>query len=459
MTAFPRVVVVLTILATGTFLGAQATINPKTLTQDQLFQRTKVWTAHLTFTPEQWKGLEPSPVPPNPNRQGSGGEWLQGNAGLRNGWRTSQMGYEFNYVHATLELGGVVFKDVAVRYKGSATYSPRSIQAVKNSYKVDLNKYVKGQKLTGVSTLNFHNMITDAGWMNEVLAYRLYRDAGVPASRTAYIRMHVTVPGLYDKRYTGLYLLTENVDSNFIGARFPSDEGAILKPVSVNLFNDLGNDWATYNQTYDPKTDLTDAEKARIIEFCQFVTKASDADFNARINTYLDFDQFARYFAVVAWINNWDSILDRGQNFYMFLDPRTKRFVFIPWDQDHSFGAFGAQPPDSHTTGNIYHPWITRTRLLERIMALPAFRSLYVAKMKEFSTTIFMPERFKAQVGELAPLLRKELADEPVKNPGVRLLAGPTLPTFERIAAGQVGLLPFTVERSQDVLAQLARPQ
>ena len=51
------------------------------------------------------------------------------------------------------------FKDVGVRFKGNATYSPRSIAADKNSYKVDLNKYVKGQKLAGVSTLNFHNSI------------------------------------------------------------------------------------------------------------------------------------------------------------------------------------------------------------------------------------------------------------------------------------------------------------
>ena len=49
--------------------------------------------------------------------------------------------------------------------------------------------------------------------MNEVLAYRLYRDAGVPAPRTSYVRVSITVPGLYDRAYTGLYILVENVDS------------------------------------------------------------------------------------------------------------------------------------------------------------------------------------------------------------------------------------------------------
>ena len=54
--------------------------------------------------------------------------------------------------------------------------------------KIDLNEYVKGQKLAGITKLNLHSNVTDASWMNEVLSHRLYRDAGVPAPRTAYAR-------------------------------------------------------------------------------------------------------------------------------------------------------------------------------------------------------------------------------------------------------------------------------
>jgi CotH kinase protein len=64
------------------------------------------------------------------------------------------------------------FDDVAVRYKGNGTYNTVP-KFGKPSFKIDLNKYVKGQKLAGVSTLNLHSNITDASWMNEVLAYRL----------------------------------------------------------------------------------------------------------------------------------------------------------------------------------------------------------------------------------------------------------------------------------------------
>ena len=133
---------------------------------------------------------------------------------------------------------------------------------MKTSFKVDLNKHVKGQKLAGVSTLNFHNNFSDVGWVNEVLAYRLFKDAGVPASRTAYVRLYLTVDGLYNRRYVGLYSLVENVDGNFLQARYGTREGALLKPTTIAPFSDLGDDWAAYVQPYDAKTDLSVADQA-----------------------------------------------------------------------------------------------------------------------------------------------------------------------------------------------------
>jgi spore coat protein H len=425
------------------------------LTQDQLFQRTRVWDAHLLFTPEQWKAIEPTRIPPT--GVGRDGEWLQGREGSRNGWRTAQFGIEFNYVHADLEFAGSRFRDVAVRFKGSATYSPRSTQANKNSFKIDLNKYVKGQKLAGVSTLNFHNAIADPGFLNEVLAYRVYRDAGVPASRTAYVRVSLTVPGQFDRRYLGLYVLVENVDSNFIQARFGSSDGAVLKPVSVNLFSDLGSDWAKYNQTYDPKTVLTDAEKARIIEFCKFVTHATDAAFAKRIGEFVDLDAFATYFAVLVWMNNWDTMLERGQNFYAYLAPTTRRLMFIPWDQDAAFGQF---PPQRQIlTTSLERPWQGNMRFLERMLAVPGIRAAYLARMRELVKTVFEPGRFVAQVGELATTLRPLVAKEPPKMLPTPhgLLVGDQIAVFNWIASGETGLLTFPPKQTENISRLLAQ--
>jgi hypothetical protein len=304
---------------------------------------------------------------------------------------------------------------------------------------------VKGQSLAGVTTLNFHNNIVDPGWLNEVMAFRLYRDAGVPAPRSSYLRLYVTVTGQTARKYLGLYTLAENVDEHFFEARLKSGAGAILKPVSVNPFKDLGSDWKNYVQTYDPKTDLSVAEQRRVMEFCRFVTHASDAEFAAGIGGYVDLEAFARFFAVVVWINDIDGLLDRGQNFYVHLNPATNKFSFIPWDADHAFGAFAAVQSGNYETGSIYKPWSDNIRFLARMYAVPAFRTAYLGRLREFSDTVFRQERFVAQVAEIAPVIRPAVTEESRR-----------LTRFEDIVAGRTGLLKFTAARARSVTSQLA---
>ncbi len=97
------------------------------------------------------------------------GMMLQGPEGKRNGL-ASALGIEFVYVHADLEFGGRLLKDVGVRYKGNGTFL-ESRGSLKRSLKVDLRKFVNGQRLGDVTMLTLQNNVTDASWMNEVLAY------------------------------------------------------------------------------------------------------------------------------------------------------------------------------------------------------------------------------------------------------------------------------------------------
>lgn len=336
---------------------------------------------------------------------------LQGPEGGRNGLAAAS-GIEFEYVRADLEFQGAVLKDVGVRYKGNGTWM-QSRGTIKRSLKVDTNRFVPGQKLAGITRLNLHTNVTDPSWMNEVLSHRLFRDAGVPAPRTAYARVFVTVPGRFDRQYLGLYSIVENIDAAFARDRFGAKDGAILKPVTQSLFADLGDNWSRYNQIYDPKTNLTDAQIRRIIEFCRLVTWASDAQFAAKVGEYLDLDEFARFMAVTVWLSTLDSILALGQNFYVYLHPQTNRFQFMPWDLDHSFGQFGMGASQSERENlSIVRPWRGENRFLERVFAVEAFRKLYLAHMEEYSRTIFIPERFRRQVDEIAAAIRPAVAEE-----------------------------------------------
>jgi hypothetical protein len=336
---------------------------------------------------------------------------LVGAEGKRNGL-ASAAGIEFEQVHADLDLEGTVLKDVAVRYKGNGTWMG-SMNTRKRSFKIDLNKYTKGQKLAGVTKLNLHNCITDPSCMNEVLSHRLFRDAGVPAPRTAYARVYVTVPGKFNRDYFGLYSLVEDVDKNFAHENFSSRKGAIFKPVTPEPFSDLGDDWARYKQVYDAKTDLADDQTRRVIEFSRLVTKASDEEFARHAGDYLDLDEFARFMAVTVWISTMDSILGPGQNYYLHLHPTSNRFQFIPWDLDHGFGQFGLMGSQEQRDNlSLDKPWRGSNRFLERVFKLESFRARYRARLEEYNSGICRPERLAAQVDELARVIRPAIAAE-----------------------------------------------
>src|SRR5256885_10147370 len=86
----------------------------------------------------------------------------------------------------------------------------RTLMAPKRSWKVDLDP----GEVAGMSTLNLKSMYNDPSQMRESLAWRLFRLAGVPASRHTYARF-----GIND-RFLGLFSLIEQVDKAFLAHRF-----------------------------------------------------------------------------------------------------------------------------------------------------------------------------------------------------------------------------------------------
>ncbi len=445
-----------------------------------LFDSTRIWTAHFTFSPEQWQAMEPvgdghpqAGIPGVPGVslaegwmragdrdqdgrlsasefRGLAETWFQnwdtaqrGNLGtdeLRSGLglalgysslgdlptiNAPVKGFEFNYVHAGLEFAGRTFGDVAVRYKGYGTFL-ESRGSLKRSLKIDLKEFTQGVKLAGMNQFDFHNGVTDPSGMGEVLAYRLHRDAGVPAPRTAYSRVYVTVPGTYEHRYLGLYSLVEDVGTRWVQDRFGTRDGGLFKPVTPTLFTDLGNEWKNYRLLYDPRGRVSDDDKLRVIAFAHLVSHADDAEFARRLGDFVEVDEFARYLAVTALISDLDGLLGPGQNLYLYVHPVTHRFWFVPWDQDQSWGRFGATAEQTVRL-SLEKPWKGTNRFLERVFRVDAFHQLYRARLEEFCRTLCVPERIGAQVDELGQVLRPAVAEESAAR----------LAEFDRAVAGE----------------------
>ncbi|MCS1409154.1 MAG: Inner spore coat protein H [Verrucomicrobia subdivision 3 bacterium] len=369
-----------------------------------LFQLTNVWQMHLTFSPEQWKGLEPKRVRPM-KLIGSDGTINLRNPNAKRSGLAGVLGIEFEWTQADLEFGGETFPQIAARYRGNGTYIS-SLYGSKQSFKVDLNKFREDQKLEGLDKINFNNMVEDATYMHDALGYAFFRSAGVAAPRTAYAWMTVSVTGQEEASPRGLYLMLENVDQHFAKDRFGTKKTPIFKPVTPYLFRYLGPDWVAYEAIYDLKTTATDAQKQRVIDFADCLTHDGDETFARRVSGFLDLDQFARFLAGMVLIASYDGFLTNGQNFYMYLDVKTDQFCFIPWDLDHAWGDFPfVGTPSARDQASIWHPWAGEHRLLERVIQLEAFRELYREQLESLLASEFRLEALGAQIDTIASVI------------------------------------------------------
>ena len=431
-------------------------------TAEDLYQTTNIWLAHLKFTRQQWEALEPKRIAPLPNFMQPDGSVLLRNPQAQRSGLAGVLGFDFNWASADFDFGGVFFTNVAVRVKGNGTYLA-SLFGDKRPFKVDLNKFTKGQKLGAADALTFNNLINDCSCLSDALAYQFFRAAGVPAPRTAYAYLTVSVAGTWDRKPLGLYFMPEVVDEHFTWERFGSKRTPIFKPVTYELFKHLGDDWTAYAAIYDLKTTATVEQQRRVIEFARLVTYGSDSEFAEQVGKFLDLEKFARYLACEVLLANYDGFLSDGQNFYLYLDCTSNKFGFIPWDLDFSWGGFYLLgTAGERERASIWHPWVGQHRFLERVMAVPEFRRLYRAQLEDLLARLMVPSRLNQRIDDLAKVLRgpitaesdfrlrkfdEALSGQPAKTSPDRSTKGPDRPAHQ--------IKWFVEQRAASVRAQL----
>jgi len=384
----------------------------------ELFRSTNVWDVHLRFTSNQWAALGPQYVPPILHFMRPDGTIILRNPKATRNGLAGVFGIDLPWSEADLEFGDAVFRNVGARFKGNGTFVS-SQRSYKRPFKIDLNRKGNGRQLAGRATLNFHNLTADASCLSDALAYEFFRDAGVPASRTAFARMRLTVEGRFAGRVLGLYVLVENPDADWAREQFGVDGVALFKPVTYELFKDLGEDWKAYEAIYDPKTRTNPKQQRRLIDLAKLVTHADDDAFATRVGEFIDLDEFARFLACEVILSNYDGLLSNGQNFLLYLDPRNDRFGFVPWDLDHCWGEFPfAGTVEQRERASLWRPWIGENHFLERMLAARPVHERYRRALEQLRATAFTADRLSPRLDGLASMVRPLIAEESASRLG-----------------------------------------
>jgi spore coat protein CotH len=302
------------------------------------------------------------------------------------------------------------FENVGIRYKGNGTIGDSS-RTIKKSFKIDLDREGGDGRFAGSKTVNLHCGVTDPTKCRETLAYELYRAAGVPAPRTTLAEVRLTVEGKYDREVLGIYTIVEDVGSAFLKDHFGAGKGLLMKPERLRDFDDRGDDWAAYQESFGPERKTTAAETERLIAFARLVDKGDDDSFRERIGSFLDIDEYLRFLATTAYLSNSDSFFVLGHNFYIYLHPTTQQLQFIPWDLDRAFGNFGIFGSHSQQMDlSFVHPYTGTHKLTERLLAIPELQQKYDAILKELATTAFSKDRLLAELERVESAVKEPLA-------------------------------------------------
>ena len=365
---------------------------------NSVYAENHVLDVQISITREAWDAMQPQRRERRPGEDGP----------------RVDFGNQFPYAKTKVVIDGLSLPDTGMRFKGNSSYRFAS-RGLKRPFKIDTNRFTKGQKLHGRTKLNFSNAFLDSAFMKEKLGYELYHAAGMPTPGVGWADVTLTIEGLAKKKPLGIYVIIEQVDDRYIGQNLgKASKGSLLmKPESMDDWRYLGEEPKAYER-YNIKLGEKNVDQIRrFAKLLKLVEQGSDDEFAREIGKRMNLEQFAGYLAATSILVNIDSYIGMPHNYYLLMDKADGRLRMLPWDLNETFGTFTmGRSPEMLAKWDIDRPWISKRRLSERLFETESFRKRYrtaVAKlMKEHFTEEKLFERIDTFEKAITPHIKKD---------------------------------------------------
>jgi len=368
------------------------------------------------------------------------------------GWREKFVRADLKFVHGedgeSEDVG-----EVGLRYKGSNYSLPRCFfpngdttkpvdKCPKISYKIKFTEYDKDKRFYKMKKLCLHAMKQDPTKMHDMLAYELFREMGIPASRTSYANVYV------NDRLMGLFVVVEEPDGRFTDSRWRGPgrgNGNLYKevwPKSADAGYYVDGGWDGDGSGL--KTNEENPNTQRMVEYYNAIATSTKENFAQKLAPFMDFDYFLRYLATEVAINHWDGARtwysdatgqqwSNNHNYYFYEEENADGKIWIiPWDMDQTFWAWdyptyldpiygeGNVPNWNVPTSNcgprkVKNDYITAPNC-DPLFKLTAsvFGNRYAQLGNQFLNDQFQSQRLSAKIDKYSALIDKA----EMRNPG-----------------------------------------
>lgn len=274
----------------------------------------------------------------------------------------------FSYHTTTLSD---TINEVGFRVRGNT-----SRDAGKKSFKVSFNEYIIGQKFYGIEKMNLVGQHNDPSLLRYWLSLKTLRDNGLISSRVSFVKLYINT------EYRGLYLNVEHIDDEFLQKRFLfDDQGNLYKCHWGANLKYWGNNPVTYAGSYELKTNKLENDYSGLMNFLDTLNNISDEEFPCFIERSFDVEFYLKTYAAEILIGHWDGYAMNNNNFYLYQRASNRKFVFIEYDMDNTFGIdwFNIDWSTRHV-----NYWQSSNRpLIERLLSVPYYKDQFNAYLEE----------------------------------------------------------------------------
>ena len=356
-------------------LAATGLAADKKLTLDELFPADRVLDVQITVAEKDWDKIR------HQSRNFV--------SALHESRKVKPIDGPYEYVNADVTIDGVKFEKVGLRKKGFIGSQSSS----RPSLKLKLNHTDKEQAIGGLTNLTMNNNKQDGSIVSQYMGYAVFNQAGSPAPRCAFAK--VTVNG----KNIGIYSHVESIRKPLLARGFGNDAGTLYEGTVVDFYED----WEG-SLEHKRGDDKPGREKIRqLIQLLESEEASEEA-----IGRLVDLDSFYRFWAIEGLLGFWDGYSGNANNFFIYLNPKTDRFHFMPWGADALFRK------RSMLNFNFRAPVSVKTkgRVAYRLYQLPESRERYRKTLHGLLKEHWVEDKLLAECDRIEALIKPHLNRE-----------------------------------------------
>lgn len=276
--------------------------------------------------------------------------------------------------------------DIGFRLRGNT-----SRDAQKKSFKVSFNTFVPGRNFYGVDKMNLNGEHNDPSIIRSKLCWDLYQDVGVKASRAAHSAVYI------NDEFYGLYISVEHIDDEFLEKNYHDDTGNLWKCLWPADLTYRGDDPANYEpwidgyRPYELMTNESENDFTQLARLISIINNTPDEDLTDSLDNILYTNEVLKYLAMDVLTGSWDDYWFLMNNYYLYHEPETDKFHWIPYDYDNSFGIDWFNIEWSQSDPYSFDVMSGERPLVDRIMTNNRYRNLYTRFLTFFRDVFMSP--------------------------------------------------------------------